>query len=209
MLKKIIFDLDDTLIMNDKSQIQDYQIVLDKYGHHNISANELYKCIGDYEINTTCYQKDTLLAFINKYFNQNYPIEFIDDIINTVSSWSHLASPDLIEALEYLSQKYELDILTNWFTESQTKRLEQAGIKKYFKNIIGAEKCVKPDPRSFAYFFNDCKPSECVMIGDRFDMDIETPIKLGMKTVLYDVKNRYQDINCVKINNWNEIKNIL
>ncbi len=78
MLKKIIFDLDDTLIMNDKSQIQDYQIVLDKYDHHNISANELYKCIGDYEINTTCYQKDTLLAFINKYFNQNYPIEFID-----------------------------------------------------------------------------------------------------------------------------------
>ncbi len=120
-----------------------------------------------------------------------------------------MASPDLIETLEYLSQKYELDILTNWFTESQTKRLEQAGIKKYFKNIIGAEKCVKPDPRSFAYFFNDCKPSECVMIGDRFDMDIETPIKLGMKTVLYDVKNRYPDINCVKINNWNEIKNIL
>lgn len=211
MIKKIIFDVDDTLIMNERSAIEDYQKIFEKYGETSDQnkALELYKCIGEYELNTSSYQKDTLLAFINNYFNRNYPIEFIDDIIDTVSSWYSKASPELIDALEYLSEKYELYILSNWFIESQIKRLEQAGIKKYFNEFVGASEFVKPDPRSFEYFFNDCKPSECVMIGDRFDIDIDTPNNLGMKTILYDVKNKYPEIKCVKIKNWNEIKNIL
>lgn len=211
MIKKIIFDIDDTLIMNDKSFVKDYQKIFEKYDGSNAQDKslELYKCIGLYELHTTSYQKDTLLAFINKYFNRNYPLGFVDDIIDTVSSWSYDASKELIDTLEYLSSKYELDILTNWFIESQIKRLEQAGIKKYFKEFIGANEYVKPDPRAFESFFNDCKPSECVMIGDRLDIDVEVPTTLGMKAILYDAKNKYSDIKCVTIHCWNEIKNIL
>lgn len=211
MIKKIIFDVDDTLIMNERSAIEDYQKVFEKYGETSDQnkALELYKCIGEYELNTSSYQKDTLLEFINNYFNRNYPITFIDDIIDTVSSWYHKASPELVDVLEYLNEKYDLYILTNWFIESQIKRLEQAGIKKYFKEFVGSSEFVKPDPRAFEYFFKDCNPSECVMIGDRVDIDIDTPNNLGMKTILYDVKNKYPEIKCVKIKSWNEIKNIL
>lgn len=211
MIKKIIFDVDDTLIMNDKNSIKDYQKVLRKYGSSdsNEDAFELYKCIGNYEISTHHFQKDTLLEFINNYFNKNYPLEFIDDIIDIVSSWTHKASPELIDALDYLSNKYELDILTNWFIESQIKRLERAEIKDYFTEFIGSDKFVKPSKESFEYFFKDCNPNECMVIGDRFDIDIETPLKLGMNAILYDVKNKYKEFNCIKISNWNEIKNIL
>lgn len=211
MIKKIIFDVDDTLIMNNKDAINDYQKIFEKYGesYNQNRALELYKCIGEYELNTTSYQKNTLLAYINKYFERNYPIEFIDDIIDTVSSWYHKASPELIDTLNYLSNKYELDILTNWFIESQIKRLESAGIKDYFKEFIGSDKFVKPSKESFEYFFKDCNPSECMIIGDRFDIDIEVPLKLGMNAILYDVKNKYNELDCVKISNWNEIKDIL
>lgn len=211
MIKKIIFDVDDTLIINDKNAIKDYRKVLRKYGgvDSDEAAMELYKCIGDYEISTHHYQKDTLLDFINNYFNKDYPLEFIDDIINIVNSWYHKVSPELIDTLEYLSRKYELDILTNWFIESQIKRLESAEIKDYFTEFIGPDKFVKPSIESFTYFLKDCKPSECMIIGDRFDIDIKTPLKLGMNAILYDVKNKYNDFDCVRISNWNEIKNIL
>ena len=38
--------------------------------------------------------------------------------------------------LKYLSNKYELVVLTNWFTDCQQKRLEKAGILKYFKKVF-------------------------------------------------------------------------
>ena len=116
MIKKIIFDVDDTLIINNKNAIKDYRKVLRKYGgvDSDESAMELYKCIGDYEISIHHYQKDTLLDFINNYFNKDYPLEFIDDIINIVNSWYHKVSPDL----EYVSRKNELGILANWCIDS-------------------------------------------------------------------------------------------
>ena len=87
--------------------------------------------------------------------------------------------------------------------------MESAEIKDYFTEFIGPDKFVKPSIESFTYFLKDCKPSECMIIGDRFDIDIKTPLKLGMNAILYDVKNKYNDFDCVRISNWNEIKNIL
>lgn len=211
MVKKIIFDIDNTLIMTDKSNIKDYQNILRKYNSDDSfeSALELYKCIGAYEVSVSSYKKETLLNFINDYFDKNYTIDLVNDIVDVVSNWCNPVSEELIEALEYLSSKYDLYILTNWFITSQKKRLDKVGISHYFKEFVGSEESVKPLSSSFEYFFQDCKASECVVIGDRFDIDIEMPLKLGMKAILYDYKNRYQELDCIKIVNWKEIKNIL
>ncbi len=210
MIKKIIFDVDDTLIINDKSDLKDYVSVLNKYDSNKTmdDALELYKCIGEYELYAKKYDENTLLKFINNYFNKDYPIEFVKDILNAVSNWGKLPE-DMIDVLNYLSEKYELYVLTNWFTNSQKKRLEKLNIIHYFKEFIGPEQFVKPDIESFEYFYKNCKPEQCVMIGDRYDVDIEVPIKLGMKAILYDYSNKYSDIDCIKIKSWKEIRDIL
>lgn len=211
MIKKIIIDLDDTLIINNKESINDYVEVLKKHDNNYSfeDALKLYECIGKYEVSVDYYDKEELLNFINNYFNKNYNINFIDDILYAVGNWCYLLPDNLIDTLEYLSSKYELYVLTNWFTSSQSMRLDKVNISKYFKEIVGPEKFVKPSKESFEYFFKDVSPKECVMIGDRYDIDIEVPLKLGMNAYLFDRLNKYDNIECNKFNDWKELKDIL
>lgn len=41
--------------------------------------------------------------------------------------------PHAVEALEYLSSKYNLYILSNGFRELQEQKMRSAGVDKYFK----------------------------------------------------------------------------
>ena len=211
MIKKIIFDLDDTLIINDDNSINDYVEVLKKHDNDFSfeKAKELYKCIDKYEKVVNYFDKEDLLKFINNYFNKNYSIDFVNDILDAVGNWCYLIPDNLIDTLDYLSSKYELYVLTNWFTSSQSKRLEKANIRKYFKEIAGPEKSVKPAKESFEYFFNDCEPNECLIIGDRYEIDIKVPIELGMNGLLYDRLKKYDNIDCDKFYDWKELKDIL
>jgi len=211
MIKKVIFDIDNTLIMSDEDYIMKYQAVLRKYNGNDTyeGALQLYKCIGEYEKEVSPASKESLLEFINNYYGTSYSMDIVIDILDAVSTWYKPLDDNLIDALDYLSEKYELYVLTNWFTECQKKRLDKVGITHYFKEIIGPERYVKPQKESFEYFCNDVEASECVVIGDRIDIDIDIPLKLGMRALLYDYKNRYQDLEYESFNNWNQIKNLL
>ena len=211
MIKKIIIDLDDTLIINDDNSINDYVEVLKKHDDDFSfeKALELYKSIDEYESQASYFNEEELLKFINNYFKKNYEIIFINDILNAVGNWCYKIPDNLVDTLEYLSSKYELYVLTNWFTSSQSKRLEKANIRKYFKEVVGPEKFVKPAKEAFEYFFKDCNAEECMMIGDRYKTDIEVPLKLGMRALLYDRLKKYDNIECNKFFDWKEIKDIL
>ena len=50
---------------------------------------------------------------------------------------------DLIDVLDYLSKKYELVILSNYFTNIQKNRLKNAKIDKYF-HMCNNPDCVSP-----------------------------------------------------------------
>ena len=208
MIKKIIFDLDNTLIMNSKNMADNYELIVQKY-NMNTTKEELYDVIGMYETRTNKYKKEELLELINNYYKSNYSVEIVDDIIDCVSMWTYAASKELIDTLEYLSSKYELYVLSNFFLKSQETRLIGAGIYKYFKKVYSAEIWTKPDERAFTQFFDDCNPSDCVMIGDNYIMDIEVPNKLGMKTILCNFNNKDISYDGVVITKIEELINIL
>ena len=42
------------------------------------------------------------------------------------------ADDDVVYTLQYLKQKYDLVVLSNWFKESQEERLKRLGLNKYF-----------------------------------------------------------------------------
>lgn len=213
MIKKIIFDLDNTLLMFDDKQIDDYKNVLKNAGFscENDEAAKIYKAIGNYELQRIKYDKESLINFINNELGTNYPVSLIDSIIKIIGkNWTNNIAPNLIETLDYLSSKYELYVLTNWFTESQVMRLKGAKIDHYFKEIVGSDMCdIKPNPESYEYFLKDTEPSECLMIGDRPDIDLDGALKIGMNGLLYDYKLKYKDTKYDKFNDWKQIKDIL
>ena len=213
MIERIIFDLDNTILMHDKSQLNDYKTVLRNAGFacEDENALNIYQAIGKYELRGLRYEKEALLNFINNELHTDYPLSLIDQIIDIIGeNWTGFLAPNIIPALEYLSQKYDLYVLTNWFTKSQVMRLKGAKLDKYFKEVVGSDMCdIKPNSDSYKYFIKDTEPHKCLMIGDSPDIDLDGAIKLGMKGLLYDYKSKYKDTNYDKFTDWNQIKDIL
>ena len=203
MIKRIIFDIDNTLI-DFPNYIEGYQKVLDKY-HVNKKAIDLYNAIGVYE---ECgkynnYDKDELLKVINQELNTNLDINFIDDYFNMYNNLITSVSDSIKDTLNYLSKKYELVTLSNWFTFSQKRRLKKAGIDKYFSKIYGTDIVpMKPSKESYLSVIGNNKINECLMIGDNIDMDILVPFNMGMnvyylskgKKSIYPSINKIEDL---------------
>ena len=181
MIKRIIFDIDNTLI-DFPDYIDGYQSVLDKY-QVNKKAIDLYNAIGVYE---ECgkydnYDKKELLKVINKELSTNLDDNFLEDYFNMYNKLITPVSDSIKDTLEYLSKKYELVTLSNWFTFSQKSRLKIAGIDKYFTSIYGTDIVpMKPKKESFMNVIGNNKIEECLMIGDNVNMDIKVPYEMGI-----------------------------
>ena len=212
-MRKIIFDLDNTLMMFDLEYIKSYQTTLreNNFESEYIDGYNLFKSIGRYEDLKKIYNKEELLKFVNKDLNKNYTLKLIDDILLAIGkNWTNKVSLELIETLEYLKDKYELYVLTNWFTESQKERLKNVGILKYFKCVVGSD-MVKPKPsiEAFNYIINNQDPKDFIMIGDNIEIDIKGAINLSMNAILFDYDNKYSDTSYVRITKIEELKDIL
>ena len=206
MIKRIIFDIDDTLLhFPDNFEIY-YNAALNKH-NVNISAEKLYKAIGVYETcgKYTYYSKEDLLKLLNSELCLDLNISFIDDFFEIYKTIDTKAEKDVVDTLEYLSKKYELVALSNWFTELQESRLQNAGILKYFKKVYGADIVpMKPLKESYKSVIGDLKEEECVMIGDSILSDIKVPYEMGFKVYyLTDSESIYPTIK--KISDLKEI----
>lgn len=209
-LKKIIFDLDNTLIKFDKDKfLLTYAEVLKK---HNIpkTSEELYDVINKYEETMPNYDINQLHEFIAQNFQIKLPEGFIKDLCWAIGKkWVYEGDETLKSTLNYLKSKYDLYVLTNFFTDVQTRRLEKMALLKYFKAVVGAEKFIKPNPLAFHAFFQDCAATECLMIGDSLEHDILPAEKLGMKTILFTKYSQIKSSTTLQIASWQELKNIL
>lgn len=212
-MKKIIFDLDNTLMMFDKKYINSYCKVLknNNFDSNYDQALSLFESIGRYEMQGKKYNKQDLLDFVNKDLNKNYKMKLVDEILDIIGTcWINPVSLELVDTLKYLSTKYELYVLTNWFTAPQAKRLENVGILKYFKKVVGAD-MVSPKPalEAFSYIIKDTNLKDCMMIGDNIDIDIKGALNAGIKTILYDHKNIYNGFTGNRITKIEELKEML
>jgi HAD superfamily hydrolase (TIGR01549 family) len=88
-----------------------------------------------------------------------------------------------METLDYLSKKYELVVLTNFFTVAQETRLKRFGIRDYFKEVYGADDNSKPNKAAYIMAANKTKLNECLFVGDNLVNDYERPIELGMEAI--------------------------
>ena len=195
MIKRIIFDLDNTLIMWKDEYEKAADIALNAINYPK--TNDLYKKINEveseYEEGKTKFNQKEVIDYLNEKLNLHLPYEFMDIWLENIG---RIAVPkeypkEDIETLEYLSKKYELVVLTNWFIEFQIKRLENIGICKFFTEFYGAEQCAKPYKESFEQAAGKFQMDEIAVIGDSLKMDIKGAIDAGIKKVVWrDIKNK-------------------
>lgn len=212
MIKRVIFDLDDTLIPWDNSYFKDFMPVMIEYGVIDSKEDILkfVKAINDYEKFNNRYDDKIFIEYMDEMLNKNISEEFY----NKLNAYFQTCVPkeidkNILDVLEYLKDKYELVILTNFFEELQIIRLENYGIKNYFIDIIGGNKYIKPHKQSYLMACGEHNPSECVMIGDNYINDVEGAIKNGLQAIYLNLKNDKVDKDIISISNLIELKNIL
>ena len=178
MIKRIIFDLDETLIFWKKEYSLDMIDVVSK-SPYNIDPVELDKILDSQEKTHDKISDQYIKEDIKKYLNVDVSDNFIKYIKESQYPYAEY-DEKLEDVIKYLSSKYDLVVLTNWFKDVQEERLKTAGILKYFTKVVGGEECLKPIATQ--YINDNYLYSECMFVGDSDKFDIEPAKKLGMST---------------------------
>lgn len=213
MIKRIIFDIDNTLIDWKDEYDKVINNVLEKLNIQcsNQKIEKIREGFYNYELENYTFNKEKMSEFINKYVGINLPKELVYGVIE---GWGNCAPSNLNlelgNLLKYLSDKYELVCLTDWFEEAQINRMKIAGIYKYFKCVYGAEKTKrKPFKEAFERAIGELMPKECIMIGDDLERDVKGAMNMGMEAIWYNKNGKITDLNCKVIKKLDELKNIL
>lgn len=141
------------------------------YGRHEISKDELNARRFSYPLLQVGVDDPALVKAYSDGFFAAIP-------------YKRKLMPHAMEALEYLSGKYRLYILSNGFRELQEQKMRSAGILPYFKKIVLSEDIGvhKPFPAIF-HFAMSATQSELhtsLMIGDNWKNDITGAKEVGM-----------------------------
>lgn len=149
MIKRLIFDIDGTLITGvsfDKA-ITNSLLEFGIFSEEN--KQKFIYAISTYENYHKEYEQNQYLQYFSQTLGCNLDKNFLNTFFRNLGMY---AIPDdnqeLIETIDQLSRKYELVLLSNYFEKSQRGRLEHIGIDKYFFEYYG-EKICKPDRQAY------------------------------------------------------------
>ena len=148
---------------------------------------------------------ENMTEYFNLLYKQNVSIDFTKRWLKYLGLQCSV-DDRLIDMLKYLSSKYELVILTNWFYSSQYERLKNAKIDMYFKEIISGEEIMKPSKEAFLKAVGSTSAKDCLMVGDNYDIDIIPAKKLGIDVLLV---SKYQKYPVKTIKNIYELRKML
>lgn len=99
--------------------------------------------------------------------------------------------PNTLEIMAYLQKRgYPMTIITNGFNEVQWVKLKACGLEPYFAQMLTSENVgfQKPDSRIFEHALRiaACKPTDALMVGDDFEVDIAGARNAGIDQVFYN-----------------------
>ena len=205
--KNLFFDLDDTLwafSSNARTTFQEvyYEHGLDGYFNSFDQYYEIYQKrnaelwveygagrVTKEELNRQRFLYPLqMVGYGDEELAKNYSADFFKRIPLKSGLMPHVK-----EALDYLSPRYNLYILSNGFRELQTQKMQSAGIDNYFKRIILSEDLGLHKPAielfHFALSATQSEIRNTLMIGDSWSADIEGAKRVGMDQVYYDPQN--------------------
>lgn len=198
--KHLFFDLDHTLWdfeTNSKDSLKDlhqqfqlaekgvldFELFFERYSFHNERLWDRYTK-GFIKQEELRWKRMWLSLLDFKIGDESLAKNMAIEFLNILPTKKHLF-PYTIELLEYLLQKnYTLHLITNGFEQVQHNKLANAGIKKYFKEVITSEASNSLKPKKeifdFALLKANANIKESIMIGDNIDADILGALNAGM-----------------------------
>lgn len=212
MIKRVIFDIDNTLIpWKDEYYEGIGKGVFKKLGinYTRQDVQDIINGINSYEQKEKYFDKEKFSNILKQSSKLQLPDNFLETLLDYFSICVPTRIPnETIDTLEYLKEKYELVTLTNWFEKEQIERLEKVGLKQYFKKIYACEKFkIKPYKESYITAAGNNKMEECIMIGDSIKNDVEGAIACNMNAIYYNPSGK--QTNYKSIQSFSELKIIL
>jgi len=203
-IKHIFFDLDRTLWDFEKNSRETLEELYTEFlaSKTNVSADKFITIYHKHnerlwsEYRKGSIKKEVLrwkrfqLTFKDLGIINNELARQLDEAYITRSPRKTNLFPGAIETLIYLKKQYRLHIITNGFLETQSMKIENAGIAPFFLQMTTSEEAghQKPDAGAFLYSFKKtgAKPQNSIMIGDDLEIDIMGAAKVGMKQVFFN-----------------------
>ena len=210
-MKHLFFDLDRTLWDFEKNSenalnILFHDLGLDKQLRSFQGFHKTYKEINAklwYDYGRGKITKDILRIKRFQDTLSSYKIDSPDlakrlgDGYVEISPYQTQLFPNTKEVLTELKKEYELHIITNGFKEVQFIKLENSGIRDFFDVIVCSEDVGKnkPAPDVFHYSLSQAgaKAHESIMIGDDYQVDVIGAEGAGIKGVLFDPHEKYDE----------------
>jgi len=205
MIKRLIFDVDGTLIVGADftPSVEKTLKQLGVYSEDNVKA--FFRGDATYKMEFNHYDFNEYIQHIGYEMNEQLPINFLDVLFENLKTAIPQKNQKLIDSISELSKKYELVLLTNYFSESQLNRLNNMGIGRFFSECYG-EELIKPNLEAYLKACGNNKPDECIMIGDDIYLDIEGAKRAGLYTIFVNSKNiSVDDIDTVVVDKVEDI----
>ncbi len=233
--KKILFDLDNTLIDDNENRryamkkllserkesvteekLEKFIKMDDKYwkdrAERKIKDPYKFKTL---EEKTTWVRAQRFIMYFNCSFEEAVKIN--EKYINYLKT-SIVPIDNAKEILEYLNKKqYEIYIVTNGPEKPVENKLNSIGANKYVEAVFTAEEAgyMKPHKEFFDKFFkkiNTYKKEDMIIIGDELEKDVLGGIQNGIDSCWFNAKHKENKTGInpnFEINNLLDLKNIL
>ena len=192
-VKGIIFDIDGTLYTSEEYVFEQVDVQVRHFAKlKSISVEAARKMVEDYKAKwaeTHNGEKISLAKTMAAFgISVAESIQWRKTLIKPEMFLSR--DEKLVKTLENLKSKYKIICVTNNPVFTARKTLEAIGVSEFFPEIIGLDTTglSKPHylPFSMALEKLGLNAKNCVAVGDRFNIDIELPVKMGMGGILVD-----------------------
>lgn len=189
MIKRLIFDVDGTLItgVNFVNAIKRTLSKLSILSDNNVQL--FLHGIKTYELKYNNYNKKDYINHFSQILNCKLDDSFLSILFEELKTAIPPQNKALKNKIHELSLKYELVLLTNYFSESQFNKLNLMGIGKYFSEAYGEDR-IKPNKKAYIMACGNNNPDECVMIGDDIFLDIKRAKEEGLKTIMVNTNQK-------------------
>lgn len=187
----LIFDIDNTLYTNEAYAFEQVDVQVREFAKlRGISADEARQMVAEKRKEWAASHDGAQITLANIMLSFNIPVS------QSIAWRSELIRPEdflsedarLIAVLEKLAEKYKLIAVTNNPVKTGRRNLRALGIEGLFTDVVGLDTCgiSKPAPEPFlkAVQLLGVPKEECVSIGDRYAVDLATPLSLNMGAIL-------------------------
>ncbi|MCC7004434.1 HAD family hydrolase [Candidatus Nomurabacteria bacterium] len=212
--KKVIgFDLDQTLYpkspeIDEAIQKYIYEVIAK---HRNISLKDAETLFKD------LYKEGKGLSGSQSVIALGIPDG--KEVVQTALEKADIAKflkPDatVIDILKKTTGKFKnVDLITGSARQITLKKLSALGIESsLFNKIITKDDASKSDDTAYKMWLSlypDFTPGDFLYIGDRISSDYVAPKKLGIDSILVNIKEKSREADCPQLSSFVELKNIL